>query len=198
MKYLKLYEEARHNIGLSNLEFWKNFLHKFRKKRREERKKYDEKIAKGAVYEKMPNIKYLDEYDLERIYTHWIPKRVSLTLPNISIDFKGLEDVEIGDILISFRGYCWLFKPDNEMNYSFCCSATWAYNSPFDWDDVYYIDNMLKEFKFQISNLETPLFIKKKLSRKIRGNMYDNQRGYKNRIKVSDEEGDKKIGIKYK
>jgi hypothetical protein len=99
-----------------------------------------------------------------------------------NLKFDGLKNPEIGDILIQFRGACWLFKPDAIFRYNYSSSAVWGHDSnPNMWDDILYLDMMLKSYTFEFKKDEIPVIFREKLARKIRRNIFDKDVEYKRR-----------------
>lgn len=198
MKYLKIFEDFSTNEAkthpyehyLESLSVWKNFIHKFQKIRDDIRRKknidlyqQDDKVA-----EQLPSAKFLDEWDLESIHYDWksgYMKPVSWGKERDKAEnlrFDGLKNPEIGDILIMFRGAAWLFKPDKDFNYSYSSSAVWGHDANSNmWDDISYLDMMLKSYTFEFKKDEIPLIFREKLARKIRRTIFDKDVEYKRR-----------------
>jgi hypothetical protein len=196
MKYIKLFEnyclneDRKINEYIETLPIWKEFIHKFKKMRDDIRRKANPELyaENDSVAEKLPHPLLLDEWDLESIHYDWklgymkpIPWGKEIKDAQ-SLRFDGLKKPEIGDLLISFRGACWLFKPDSNLRYKFDSSAVWGHDSnPNMWDDILYLDQMCKSYVFQFRKDEIPLIMRQKLSRQIGPSVYDKGTGYKKR-----------------
>jgi hypothetical protein len=196
MKYLKIFEDfsinedRKHNEYLESLPVWKAFIHKFQKIRDDIRRKKNINLYKeeDKVAEQLPFAKFLDEWNLESIHYDWksgymkpVPWGSERDKAE-NLKFDGLKNPEIGDILIQFRGACWLFKPDASFRYNYSSSAVWGHDSnPNMWDDILYLDMMLKSYTFEFKKDEIPVIFREKLARKIRRNIFDKDVEYKRR-----------------
>ena len=196
MKYLKIFEDfsinedRTHDEFLETLPSWTLFIQKFKKYRDDIRRKanlnlyrQDDKVAVS-----LPSAKFLDEWDLESIHYNWksgymkpVPFGKERNKAQ-DLRFDGLKNPEIGDILIQFRGAGWLFKPDSNFAYSYSSSAVWGHDpNPNMWDDISYLDEMLKSYTFQFKKDEIPMIMRQKLARNIRPNIFSKETGYKRR-----------------
>lgn len=199
MKYLKIFEDfsinedRKHNEYLESLPVWKSFIHKFQKIRDDIRRKKNINLYKeeDRVAEQLPSAKFLDEWDLESIHYDWksgymkpVPWGKERDKAE-NLRFDGLKNPEIGDILIMFRGAAWLFKPDKDFNYSYSSSAVWGHDANSNmWDDISYLDMMLKSYSFEFKKDEIPLIFREKLARKIRRTIFDKDVEYKRRKQI--------------
>jgi hypothetical protein len=196
MKYLKIFEDfsinedRKINEYLETLPVWKEFIHKFEKMRDDIRRKANLELYSedDSVAELLPNATLLDEWDLESIYDNWksgymkpIPFGKERNDAQ-TLRFDGLKKPEIGDLLIQFRGACWLFKPDSNFKFKFDSSAVWAHDpNPNMWDDISYLDQMCKSYVFEFRKDEIPMIMRQKLARNIRPTILSKENGYKRR-----------------
>src|ERR1700761_3149558 len=156
MKYTKswsefLNEDRKYDEYLQSLPVWKDFISKFNQLRKRNRGKSNSDLLKkftGSLFhEQLPHGEFIDEWALEQIHRNWtagVAKPVPYGQERDkfkTMEFKGLKDPEIGDILVHFRGYAWLYKPDENFNYKYVTSAAWGYDkNPNMWDDISYFD----------------------------------------------------------
>ena len=200
MKYTKtwmefLTEDRKYNEYLESLPIWREFIAKFNQLRRKNRSKIDSELLKKSTgslfHDSEPHGEFIDEWSLERIHANWTVGNAK-PIPygeeekkSQTIDFKGLKEPEIGDILVQFRGYAWLFKPNKYFNYMYSTSAAWGHDAnPNKWDDISYFDNFVVSYIFKFQKDEIPLIFRNKLSRKIHPTVYDTGTGYKKRDKI--------------
>lgn len=210
MKNLKLFneflinEDYKYNQYLVSLPSWTDFLNKFSNYRNKIRKEMDPAFSKynrGDFYsDKKPEARFIDEMDLENIHTDWVHGYQTPTEwgkgseSSKRLTFDGLNNPEIGDILVTFRETAWLFKPDSNFNYRWSSSAVWAHSgtsrsssSHMDlknqWDDISYLDNMLRSYTFSFRKEEIPLIFREKLARASRPSVFDKNIGYQRREK---------------
>ena len=196
MKYLKIFEDFSLNEDrkideyIETLSVWKAFIHKFEKMRDDIRRKANPKLyaEEDSVAEQLPNAKLLDEWDLESIHLNWksgymkpIPFGKERNEAQ-TLRFDGLKSPEIGDLLVMFRGACWLFKPDSNFRFEFDSSAVWGHDpNPNMWDDISYLDQMCKSYIFEFRKDEIPMIMRQKLARNIRPTIFSKETGYKRR-----------------
>lgn len=203
MKYTKtwnqfLNEGKKHNYSdyLQSLSVWKQFISKFNQLRKGNRGKSNPDVLKkstGSIFhEELPHAQFIDEWYIEDINRKWKEGRAKPRPYGDendkrlqTVEFKGLNEPELGDIMVNFRGYGWLFKPDENFNYKYNSSGAWAYDSnPNMWDDIIYFDNFVKNYVFKFQKDEIPLIFREKLARHIRPNVYDTNIGFKRRKKL--------------
>ena len=211
MKLLKyqefLTENSKYNEYLETLPFWREFVQKFNMSRNRSRREKDLDVyrtRKGIdlFHDDEPTVSFLDEWNLERIHYDWGPKYARPEeyggSKENSIKFDGLKDPEIGDILVSFRGYAWLFKPDERFNYKYSSSAGWTHDKGANrWDDLEYMDGFIKAYTFKLEPGEVPMIFRKKLARNIRPNIFSKETGYKQRQQKIKQEDNKPIGYSF-
>jgi hypothetical protein len=212
MKNLKLFneflinEDYKYNQYLVSLPSWTEFLNKFSNFRNQTRKGIDPTFSKynrGDFYsDKKPEARFIDEMDLENIHRDWVngyqtPVEWGKGSESAKkLMFEGLNNPEIGDILVTFRETAWLFKPDSNFNYRYSSSAVWAHsgssrssNSSIDlkneWDDIKYLDEMLRGYVFSFRKEEIPLIFREKLARSTRPSIFDKNTGYRRREKMN-------------
>ena len=180
------------------LPFWSDFLQKFKMFRNRNRRETDSDVYprlkdKDLFHDELPYCTFLDEWDLESINRNWKSghqksRKYGSADSFNTISFSGLENPEIGDILITFRNGAWLFKPDANFNYRYSSSARWAYDDNY-WDDVKYMDEFCKNYRFKLDKHEVPVIFRTRATQKIRPTAVDGDPGYKlnrRRTKTSD------------
>jgi hypothetical protein len=204
LKYTEfINENQKFNDYLESLPFWREFIQKFNMNRNRIRREknldlYRKSKGIDLSHDDEPQIQFLDEWDMEQIHYNWgmkyaKPQNYGQTGSN-PIKFEGLKDPEIGDLLITFRGYAWLFKPDEDYNYRFSSSAGWKHDTENMWDDLGYTDFFLRGYVFKIEPGEIPVVIRKKLSRNIRPNFLSGETGYKSRTQEPTYDSGKPFG----
>ena len=200
IKNFQSYNEKYENKETSKLSFLSDFIQKFNMYRNKNRRDvnpdlYAKAKNKDLFHDNSIDVYFLDEYNLERIKSDWgkgiaTPQKKYGEEEKTTVRYDGFRNPEIGDLIIQFRGYGYLYKINSYTgNYEFDSSAAWNQSTPNSWDDILYFDNFAKSYVIKIRPEEVPLRYKKKLAKKIRSTTFDKGTGYKKRNKIETESG---------
>jgi len=158
----------------NSLNFWKDFIQKFKMLRNKKRKELN-----GDLYKKVKNIYRFHDDLPETIFIYdekvvareggtWVrgfnyPKNYKDENKSTPVKRDGISDISIGDILIYFRDCGYLFKPNADFTeYTFHSSGISKDNPENKWDDIEYFDSFVKNYKIEIGEYEIPMILKSK------------------------------------